>query len=65
MTLEEQQIFFDKIKESILPIVIKMKDDQIHNIIENVEKTNENLPKGFGNMLFEQILIYKYNRTIR
>lgn len=65
MTLEEQQIFFDKIKESILPIVIKMKDDQIHNIIKNVEKTNENLPKGFGNMLFEQILIYKYNRTIK
>lgn len=65
MTKEEQQLFFDKIKESILPLAVRLKDDQIQNIIEAVEKSNENLPKGFGSMLFEQIIIHKYNRTIK
>ncbi|RXJ95937.1 hypothetical protein CRU94_04810 [Arcobacter sp. AHV-9/2010] len=62
MTIEEQQIFIDKIKETILPIAIYLDDDSIKKIIKNVEDTNENLPKGFANMLFEQIIIMKYNR---
>ncbi|MCT7908243.1 hypothetical protein N5915_01580 [Arcobacter lacus] len=64
MTIEEQQIFFDKIKETILPIAINMQDEQIKKIIETVEKSNDELPNGFGAMLFEQIIIHKYNRTI-
>ncbi|AXX84898.1 hypothetical protein CRU86_03530 [Aliarcobacter skirrowii] len=62
MTIEEQQIFIDKIKETILPIAIYLDDDSIKKIIKNVEDTNENLPKGFANMLYEQIIIMKYNR---
>ncbi|MCT7446706.1 hypothetical protein [Aliarcobacter skirrowii] len=62
MTIEEQQIFIDKIKETILPIAIYLDDDSIKKIIKDVEDTNENLPKGFANMLYEQIIIMKYNR---
>lgn len=62
MTIEEQQIFIDKIKETILPIAIYLDDDSIKKIIKNVEDSNENLPKGFANMLYEQIIIMKYNR---
>ncbi|MDX4059242.1 hypothetical protein Q6A89_01805 [Aliarcobacter skirrowii] len=60
--LHKQQIFIDKIKETILPIAIYLDDDSIKKIIKNVEDTNENLPKGFANMLYEQIIIMKYNR---
>ncbi|AYJ80120.1 hypothetical protein AN286_08065 [Aliarcobacter cryaerophilus ATCC 43158] len=62
MTIEEEQIFIDKIKETILPIVIYMKEEEIKKIILTVEEQNENLPKGFGDMLFEQLIILKYNR---
>jgi len=62
MTNEEQLIFVDKIKETILPIAIYLKDEEIKKIIQEVEKSNDTLPKGFGDMLFEQIIILKYNR---
>ena len=62
MTIEEEQIFIDKIKETLLPIVIYMKEEEIKTIILSVEEQNENLPEGFGNMLFEQLIILKYNR---
>jgi len=62
MTNEEQLIFVDKIKETILPIAIYLKDEEIKKIIQEVEKANDTLPKGFGDMLFEQIIILKYNR---
>ncbi|MCT7509493.1 hypothetical protein [Aliarcobacter cryaerophilus] len=62
MTIEEEQIFIDKIKETLLPIVIYMKEEEIKKIILSVEEQNENLPEGFGNMLFEQLIILKYNR---
>ncbi|MCT7518292.1 hypothetical protein NG764_03730 [Aliarcobacter cryaerophilus] len=62
MTIEEEQIFIDKIKETLLPIVIYMKDEEIKKIILSVEEQNENLPEGFGDMLFEQLIILKYNR---
>ena len=35
---------------------------EIKKIIEIVESSNENLPNGFGKMLYEQIIILKYNR---
>ena len=62
MTIEEEQIFIDKIKETLLPIVIYMKEEEIKKIILSVEEQNENLPEGFGDMLFEQLNILKYNR---
>ena len=62
MTIEEEQIFIDKIKETLLPIVIYMKEEEIKKIILSVEEQNENLPEGFGIMLFEQLIILKYNR---
>ena len=52
MTIEEEQIFIDKIKETLLPIVIYMKEEEIKKIILSVEEQNENLPEGFGDMLF-------------
>ena len=62
MTIEEEQIFIDKIKETLLPIVIYMKEEEIKKIILSVEEQSENLPEGFGDMLFEQLIILKYNR---
>ena len=62
MTIEEEQIFIDKIKKTLLPIVIYMKEEEIKKIILSVEEQNENLPEGFGDMLFEQLIILKYNR---
>ncbi|MCT7496453.1 hypothetical protein [Aliarcobacter cryaerophilus] len=62
MTIKEEQIFIDKIKETLLPIVIYMKEEEIKKIILSVEEQNENLPEGFGDMLFEQLIILKYNR---
>jgi hypothetical protein len=62
MTLEEEKIFVDKVKETILPVAIYMNEDEIKKIIEIVESSNENLPNGFGKMLYEQIIILKYNR---
>lgn len=62
MTLEEEKIFINKVKETILPVAIYMNEDEIKKIIENVESSNKNLPNGFGKLLYEQIIILKYNR---
>lgn len=61
MTKEEEIIFIDKVKESILPFALNMTDDQIRSIIANVEKNNPDLPNGFASMLFEQVIVYKHN----
>jgi len=61
MTLEEEKEFKQKIQETIIPLAVNMTEEQIKNIIQTVEKANENLPRGFGSMLFEQIMIHKYN----
>lgn len=63
MTEEEINTFKEKIAETIMPIANNMTEDQIHELIEVVEKENPNLPNGFGNMLFEQIKILKYNQV--
>lgn len=63
MTKEEQQEFKNKIKELILPFALNMTEDQIRNVISTVEKQNSELPKGFGAMLFEQIMLHKYKNN--
>ena len=44
-----------------MPMARNMTENQIRTIIQNVEKTNEDLPRGFGAMLFEQIIVNKNN----
>lgn len=61
MTQEEVQQFKETIVKTIIPIVQNMTEEQIKNIIKIVEKEHSELPDGFGNMLFEQILLMKYN----
>ena len=62
MTIEEEKEFRQKIKDTIIPLAINMTEEQIKSIIFAVEKSNTNLPVGFGAMLFEQIIVHKYNR---
>jgi len=59
MTQEEVLEFKVSIAKTIMPIVQNMREEQIKNIIKTVEKDNPELPQGFGNMLYEQILIMK------
>ena len=61
MTIEEEKEFRQKITDTILPLAINMTEDQIRNIILTVEKENSEILEGFGAMLFEQIMIHKYN----
>jgi hypothetical protein len=61
MTKEEEKEFKEKIIETIMPIATNMTENQIRTIIQNVEQGNEDLPLGFGAMLFEQIFINKNN----
>ncbi len=60
MTLEEQEKFQNEIKQTIMPIVSSMTEEQIKTIVNTVQSENSNLPDGFGDMLYEQILILKY-----
>lgn len=52
MTIEEEQIFIDKIKETLLPIVIYMKEEEIKKIILSVEEQNEKLTRRFWRYAF-------------
>ena len=61
MTQEEEKEFRQKVIETIMPMARNMTENQIRTIIQNVEKTNEDLPRGFGAMLFEQIIVNKNN----
>ena len=65
MTLEEEQEFRQKVIETILPHALNMTEDQSRYIIQTVEKNNNDLPDGFGAMLFQQVIIYKYNKLNR
>ncbi len=62
MTLEEEKELRQKITDSILPLAMNMTEDQIRNIISTVEKENNDIQPGFGAMLFEQIIVQKYNK---
>lgn len=64
MTHEEIEEFKVTIAKTIMPIAQNMTEEQIKNIITAVEKENPELPEGFGNMLFEQILVMKYNGRV-
>jgi hypothetical protein len=61
MTKEEEKEFRKKIVETIMPVARNMTENQIRTIIQNVERDNEDLPIGFGAMLFEQIIVNKNN----
>lgn len=61
MTQEEIKEFKDTIAKTIIPIVQNMTEEQIREIINLVETEHKDLPEGFGNMLYEQIIIMKYN----
>ena len=63
MTKEEEQEFRDKVMETIIPLVTNMTEDQIKQIMVSVEKDNPELPIGFSYMLFQQIMVYKYNKV--
>ncbi len=60
MTSEEQAEFKEKIKETIMPIASSMTEEQIQTLVFTVESENPNLPEGFANMLYEQIILFKY-----
>ena len=62
MTKKEEEQFRNKVAETIFPIALNMTEDQIKQIIISVEKDNTNLPNGFAQMLFQQIMVYKYNK---
>ena len=64
MTKEEEQEFRDKVAQTIFPLALNMTEDQIRQIIISVDKNNPNLPLGFSDMLFQQIMVYKYNNYI-
>ncbi len=65
MTLEEEKELRQKITDTILPLAANMTEDQIRSIILAVEKDNKEIQEGFGAMLFEQIMVQKYNRLRR
>jgi hypothetical protein len=65
MTFEEEKELRQKITDTILPLAVNMTEDQIRSIIQAVEKDNKDLQQGFGAMLFEQIMVQKYNRLRR
>ena len=65
MTLEEEKELRQKITDTILPLAMNMTEEQIKSVIVSVEKGNSEIQKGFGAMLFEQIMVQKYNRLRR
>lgn len=62
MTQEEEIQFKVEVVKAIMPYAKNMNHKQIKDIINLVSKENKDLPKGFANMIFEQILILKYNK---
>ncbi len=62
MTNEEIDQFKLEIYKNIIPHVVNLPEEKIVSIIKMVEEQNPDLPKGFGNMLYEQILVMKYHQ---
>ena len=56
---------YDTVIKLYIDMNIGLLQDQIRNIISSVEKGNSDLQKGFGAMLFEQIMVQKNNRLRR
>ena len=65
MTIEEEKELRQKITDTILPLAMNMTEEQIKSVIVSVEKGNSEIQKGFGAMLFEQIMVQKYNKLKR
>jgi len=61
MTHEEETEFRQKVADTILPIAVNMTEEQIRTIVIAVENDNPDLPEGFGQMLFEMIMVHKFN----
>lgn len=61
MTNEEIEVFKNTIAETILPHVLNLSDNEIKKIIEEVSKTNNQIPENFGSMLYTQVLLAKKN----
>lgn len=64
MTLEEIKEFKETIATTIMPIAINMTEEQIKSLIKTVEEQNPDLPEGFASMLFEQIMVMKFNGRV-
>ncbi|RXJ70183.1 hypothetical protein CRV08_01050 [Halarcobacter ebronensis] len=63
MTKEEIAQFKKTIANSIIPVVKSMTNAQIKEIITIVEREHKELPEGFGNMLYEQIMMMKHSKN--
>ncbi|QKF82102.1 hypothetical protein [Halarcobacter ebronensis] len=63
MTKEEITQFKKTIANSIIPVVKSMTNAQIKEIITIVEREHKELPEGFGNMLYEQIMMMKHSKN--
>ena len=62
MTTEEIEQFKEEIKKSIMPYAANMTEEQIKALLDRVQEENkDSLPEGFSNMLYEQIIMLKYN----
>lgn len=59
MTKEEEVQFIQAVRDSIMPYAQNMTETQIKALIESVEQQNQNLPFGFGSMLFDEIMKIK------
>lgn len=62
MTKQEEKEFRDNVTKTIFPLINNMTEDQIKQIMISVEKDNPQLPVGFADMLFQQIMVYKNNK---
>lgn len=59
MTTEEEVQFIQAVRDSIMPHAQNMTESQIRNLIQSVEQQNPNLPFGFGEMLFKEVMKLK------
>lgn len=59
MIKEEEVQFIQAVIDNIMPYAQNMTETQIKALIESVEQQNHNLPFGFGNMLFDEIMKIK------
>ena len=64
MTQEEIKEFKETIAKTIMPLAQNMTEEQIRALITSVEQNTPNLPRGFAAMLFEQVMLMKYNGKI-
>ena len=59
MTKEEEVQFIQTIRDTIMPHAQNMTESQIKSLIDSVQQQNPNLPFGFGEMLFKEVMKIK------